>query len=89
MWAWWLPNRFPLRGQQHFTQRFKTGDKSQVAHKWAGWLIKLCRLRVPNTSQRERNRQWPTIGPAGYITPAASGVSNDSERATKSEGAHN
>ena len=31
----------------------------------------------------------PTIGLGGYITPAAYGVPNDSERGTKSEGAHN
>ena len=35
-----------------------------------------------------RNQKWPTSGQGGYITPAAWGVPNASERGAESEVAH-
>ena len=55
------------------------GTKSEVAHKWARWLLKPCRLGEPH-----RIRAGGKIR-SGYLTPAVSGSPTASERGTKSE----
>ena len=37
---------------------------------------------------RGQNQKWPIKGQGGYLTPAASGIPNASERGAKSEVAH-
>ena len=63
--------------------------ESEVAHKWARWLHKPCCLGGRHTSiKRGQNMRWPTSGPGGYITPAASGVPTALEQGQESEVAH-
>ena len=45
-----------------------------MAHKWARWLHKPCRLGSPPLQSGRQNQKWPTRGQGGYITPAAWGV---------------
>ena len=60
------------------------GAKSEMAHKWARWLHHPCRLGDPHRFRAEgKNQKWPTSGQGGYITPAASGRPNASERGAK------
>ena len=60
------------------------GAKSEMAHKWARWLHHPCSLGDPHRFRAEgKNQKWPTSGQGGYITPAASGGPNASERGAK------
>ena len=60
-----------------------------MAHKWARWLHKPCRLRRPHRFKVwGQNQKWPTSGQGGYITPAARGVLTVSQRGAESEAAH-
>ena len=42
----------------------------------------------PPLHSGEQNQKWPTCGQGGYVTLAASGIPNASERGAKSEVAH-
>ena len=42
----------------------------------------------PTLQSRGQNQKWPINGQGGYVTPAASGIPNASEREAKSEVAH-
>ena len=60
-----------------------------MAHKRARWLHTPGRLRgSPTLLCGGHNHKWPTSGPGGCITIAALGVTNASERGTKSEMGH-
>ena len=59
-----------------------------MAHKWARWLHKPCRLGVPIASERGAESEVPKIGQGGCKTLAAWGVPATSERGAESEGAH-
>ena len=57
------------------------GAESEVAHKWARWLHKPCRLGGPHRFRAGRRiRQWPT--------PAALGVPTAAEHGAESEVPH-
>ena len=55
------------------------GTKSEVAHKWARWLLNRCRLGEPH-----RIRAGDYIR-SGYLTPPVSGSPSASERGAESE----
>ena len=60
------------------------GAKSEVAHKWAKWLPRPCRIGDPTASERGgQNQKWPTSVQSGYLTPAVSGIPTASERGGK------
>ena len=42
----------------------------------------------PPPQSGAQNQKWPINGRGGYVTPAASGIPNASERGAKSEVAH-
>ena len=64
------------------------GAESEVAHKWARWLHKPCRLGGPHRFSGGQNHRWPTSGQGGYISPPALGVPTASEQGAESEVAH-
>ena len=65
------------------------GAKSEVAHKWAKWLLHPCRIGDPHRFRAGgQNQKWPTSGQSGYLTPAVSGIPTASERGAKSEVGH-
>ena len=50
------------------------GAASEVAHKWARWLHKPCRLGGPHRlGAGGQHQRWPTSGQGGYISPVAWG----------------
>ena len=53
-----------------------TGNKSEMAQKWAKWQHHPCLLGGPECSSQGTNLKWPTSGQSGYITAAFSGVPN-------------
>ena len=65
-----------------------TGTKSEMAHMWAQWLPKSCRLGGSRCSARAQNQKWPTCGHSGYLTPAVSGVPNALHRNKIRNGPH-
>ena len=66
------------------------GAKLEVPHKWARWLLNLCRLGDPHRFRAGgKIRSGPQVGKvASYITPAAWGVPTALHRGPKSEVAH-
>ena len=57
-----------------------------MAHKWVGWLHNPLPLAVsPRLQSGSHHQKWPTSGPGGYMTPAASLVPTALERGTESE----
>ena len=76
----------PYRGAPPPPER---GAKSEVAHKWAKWIPHLCHIGEPRSHQSGgQNREWPTSGKIGYLTPAVSGSPTAAERGAKSEVTH-
>ena len=53
-----------------------TGNKSEMAHKWAKRQHHPFGLGVPQCSARGSKLKWPTSGQSGNITPAFWGVPN-------------
>ena len=45
-----------------------------MAHVWAQWLPKPCRLGGPQRSARGQNQKWPKCGHSGYLPRAISWV---------------
>ena len=65
------------------------GAEALVAHKRATWLHNPCRLREsPPLQSRGNTQEWPTKGPAGYVTPAACGVPTPPKQGPQSTVAH-
>ena len=61
-------------------------DKSEVAHKWAGWLHHPSHVGgSPTLESAGQNRRWPASAPDSCITAAAWGLLNKSKRGTKLE----
>ena len=85
LWARWLHNLCRL-GDPH---RLRTGGKIR-----SGPLVgkmttqPLPPRRFPPPQRGGQNQKWPTSGPCGYTTPAASGIPSASQREAKSEVAH-
>ena len=63
-----------------YCARTALGAPPKVAHMWAGWLHKPCRLGGAPLRSREHNQRWRTSGPGGCIIPTASGVPPASQR---------
>ena len=62
------------------------GAQSQMANRWARWLLNPCRLGDPLSFRAAgRIRSGPPCGQGGYLTPAASGIPSASERGAESE----
>ena len=84
-WARWL--RHPCRlGDPH---RLKAGGKIRSGP----YMGKVATSPLPprgspTLQSRGQNQKWPINGQGGYVTPAASGIPNASEREAKSEVAH-
>ena len=68
--------------------RCTTREELEVAHKWAWWLHNPCRLAGSHRFRASAQSEVSTSGPGGYITPAACGVPNASERGAESKVAH-
>ena len=74
-------SRLPSRGSPPL---HSGGTKSEVAHLWARWLRRPCRLGDPHRfTAGVQNQKWPTCGQNGYLTPAVSGIPTASERGDK------
>ena len=57
--------------------------------KWAWWLAYPCREGGAQRLRAEKESEWPTSGPSGYMTTTILGFHNALERGTKSDVAHN
>ena len=54
--------KWPINGSER-------GTKSEVAHKWVGWLHNPCGLGGGGSAMLEnggQSQKWPTSGPGGY-----------------------
>ena len=84
-WARWLHNPCRLGGLPALRTggRIRSGPQMGKVATWP-----LPHRGSPPLQSGGQNQRWPTSGQGGYITPAAWGVPNASERGAKSEVAH-
>ena len=82
------PGGYIFPAARRVANALKCGTKSELTRCWAGWLHNPCCLGSPTPQSRGQHEQWPTSGPGGYISRAAWGVPNASQRGTKLEMAH-
>ena len=84
-WVDWLHQPYHLGG----VECFKAGDKiSSGPHVGESATSPVWARGSPTLLSKGPKQYWRTRGHIGYITPATSGVSNTSQRGTKSAVAH-